>query len=68
VGAGGWEDPKMPTKLYGHFAYSESGGGRQKPARYIEVRFNNDAELPCAFISTSATCNALAHGVGNHLA
>ena len=23
MGAGGWDDPKMPTKLYGHYAYSE---------------------------------------------
>jgi len=23
MGAGGWDDPKMPTMLYGHFAHSE---------------------------------------------
>jgi hypothetical protein len=23
MGAGGWDDPKIPTKLHGHFTYSE---------------------------------------------
>jgi integrase len=45
MGAGGWRDPKMPTKLYGHFAYSEVAQDAKRVGEDFLSRINGAPKL-----------------------
>jgi len=48
MGAGGWDDPKMPAKLYGHFAHSEVAEDAKRVAEGFLSRVEVEIRQPKA--------------------